>query len=542
MADLYSTIEEGYGGFTDVVGGDVREPVYSTGEDRVDLPCIAYTAMLERWDLPRDLLGGTKTMRARGQRWLPKLPAEEDEQYEFRRSRSVLFNAFKRTVRQLSNRPFAEPVKVRGFEDLDAVYQEMVYDVDRCGSDLTCFAKRVFEDMIVYGLSHVLVDYPKTSAGVPGAPPVTMAQEAAEGIRPYFVHIPAFNLFYWRREKDQANGQDVLVEVRWSEECVEVKPGTKYAEETVRYVNVYTTDSWERWRLTKDKDEQGRNMYVLVAQGPNTLGKVPVVTFYTDEVHGGIAEVPLQELCDKNLEHFQSASDQRNILTFVRCGVLMFTGLSDAEMQNKVIVGPNRVWKSKNVNANARYVEHTGSGIQAGERDLDNIKQEMEILGMAPMLVRTNPATATAVGANESKSTSSLQSWARNSETSLEKCFELASEWRNVALPDSFAIDFVTDFDTTFGGANDAQVILGLRSAGDITRVTELTELQRLGKLSDDVDPVAEDAAVGEEQMASLASYQAAQLGAQDQGAGGQASQPGQTGQSVAAPQPGRAA
>ena len=58
--------------------------------DTVDTENIAYKEMRTKWDLIRDLMGGTTAMRAAGTKWLPKEPLEDDKDYKVRLDRSFL--------------------------------------------------------------------------------------------------------------------------------------------------------------------------------------------------------------------------------------------------------------------------------------------------------------------------------------------------------------------------------------------------------------------------------------------------------------------
>lgn len=136
-----------------------------------------YDGMAARWALPHALMGGTLTLRAAGTRYLPRHPAENSAIYAERASRSVLRNYFRRTVQKLVGRVFAEPLILS--EDIPEELVNILKNIDLLGRGLNAFARDWFEDALVSGLSHVLVDFP---SGIDGA---SLAEEKAERVHAF---------------------------------------------------------------------------------------------------------------------------------------------------------------------------------------------------------------------------------------------------------------------------------------------------------------------------------------------------------------------
>ena len=125
--------------------------------DDVATPCAAWRAMAEDWALIHDLLGGTRAMRAAGERWLPREPKESLEAYRIRLSRSVLFNGLGRAVQTLVGKPFGRPVTLS--DDADPRVRALAHDLDLAGRNLTVFARDVLAAALADGLSHILVGH-----------------------------------------------------------------------------------------------------------------------------------------------------------------------------------------------------------------------------------------------------------------------------------------------------------------------------------------------------------------------------------------------
>src|SRR5688572_18854459 len=109
-----------------------------------DYKVAAYTAMSAAWTLVRDVSGGTDTVRAAGETYLPKEPAEKDANYQRRLKRSVFFNAYRRTREALVGMVFKKDPELS--EDVPQVIQDHLENVDLAGTHIDVFAKEVFSD------------------------------------------------------------------------------------------------------------------------------------------------------------------------------------------------------------------------------------------------------------------------------------------------------------------------------------------------------------------------------------------------------------
>ena len=143
---------------------------------QVGEPIPAYEAMAEHWELIDDLIGGTLAMQMAGEKWLPKEPAEELARYTVRLNRSVLFGAYRDTVKDLASKPFAKPVTLQG--NMPEKLADIAANVDGEGANITQFARQLLTTAINRGLTHVLVDYPNTANPEDGTPrKISLAEE-----------------------------------------------------------------------------------------------------------------------------------------------------------------------------------------------------------------------------------------------------------------------------------------------------------------------------------------------------------------------------
>jgi hypothetical protein len=447
-------------------------------KDTVATKSEQFAAMEKTWALPFDLIAGTQRMRSRGTTWLPQEVREDPKQYSVRIGRSFLYNATKDTRDKWVSKPFSKPITLRGVETLDDRLKDILPDADLSGRSLDALASDLFSNAIETGKCHLLVDFPSVPEGL------SLADEERLELRPTFVQIRSEDLFAWRAER-MPNGEPELTQIRWYEDTVEAEG--QWGDQVVRRIRVMTTDTWEIWEKERDRHDNPTDKYVMVEEGTHTFGSIPLVTGYIIRTGFMTSESALGDISWLNLAHWQSMSDQRNILRFARVGMIFAAGLTKKELEGGLTIGPNEMVGSSNENAKMEVVEHNGKSIAAGRQDLLDLEQKMEVLGVQPLVNRANP-TVIGQAIGEAKSITVIQSWVRIMETLLEEAYELAATWVKTTLPEDFGVDIFNDFGISLDDTREVEALLKARVTGEITQETLLNELKRRGVLSDSVD------------------------------------------------------
>ncbi len=452
-------------------------------QDTVELTSVLYDNMKKngQWALIDALMGDTQTMRDAGEKFTPKFDAESTTNYTARLNSSFLFNVFKDTTNKASSKPFSVPTSIEGDISSDELAM-FSNDVDGTKQDLTSFASSLFKFGTGKGLSHILVDFP-TDENRMGR---TAEQDV--GLRPIFNHVTAEQLFSW--EYGVVDGVPMLTEIRIKEVATE-KVGT-WGTQTVEIIRVITPNRWQIWRR-----EPGQKDYAPASNGENSLGKIPLVSFYTNRTGFMTAISPLLQLAWMNLAHWQSYSDQRNILHYARVPFLFGSGFSAQEQKAGLTIGSTQAVLTQSDGASLGYVEPTGSAIEAGRDDLLDIEARMEILKLQPFLRKTGSATATEKAIDESQSSAEIQSWITNVERTLKGAYEFAADWLKVTLPNDFKVNVYSDFVISQAGSDQIKDLILAYNSGLITAETFLKEAKRRDFLSDALDVEDEAAKAG---------------------------------------------
>lgn len=438
-------------------------------------PSIPYLEMDQKWGLIADLMGGTGDMREAQETWLPREERETWIQYRARLGRSYLYNAYVNTVDRVVAKPFSRNLVLKGDEGLPEQLSYLRDDADGQGSDLTQISRELFELGVAYGVSYLFVDYPYVQG-------VSLADQRQQRIHPYFVVIHPRNMVGWRTEVNPFTGRPELTEIRVREEVI--LPNGEYGEVKRDVIFCYKADgTWVRYLYDPDEDS-----WSVYSQGTHTYPGVPLVPFFTNKTGAMLAEPPLMDLAWLNLCHWQSYSDQRNILRIARMPILHQAGVTEEELEQPITLGPFNAVRSIDPDAKMSFVEHSGKAIGAGRDDLKDLEMQMEVLGLQPFVqpaVRSR--TATEVVGVESRTMTTIQAWIRGLESVIEQAYAVAAVWIREPLPEDFGVDVFNEFGLSFKSEQDIRALDAARMRGDITHRTYLKELKRRGIISDDV-------------------------------------------------------
>ncbi len=448
----------------------------SQDKDAIDTPSIEYVRMAEKWPLLEALREGTEAMRKGPDKWLPKNPKESDEMYNGRKSRTFLTPAFDDSIRTMVSKPFRKNVVVS--DDVPEELEILESNTDREGKGLTELAADMLEAGNVYGLTHVLIDHPAIPFNA------TKAEEAQLGARPFFIHIPPPNLIGWRTEV--IDGQRKLVDIRIFEK--RIVPDGEFSEREVAFIRRYTRTQVFLYELITNK-ESGKQEWMLIEEQDHSFGEVPLVTYYINRTGHLTASPPHQNLAELNLAHWQSSSDQRNITHFIRVPILALTGFTDEDLKTALVIGVASTVVSSNEAAKIAYVEHTGRAVEAGQKDLDKLRDEMSQLGLNPRLMnQTGDIKATGQAISESRANSVIMRAVRDLEAAIIMMYEAAAKWRKIELPETFSVKIFDDFTIGIRSTQDLDFLLKSVIASKLDLETFLKEIQRRGTLSEDAD------------------------------------------------------
>jgi hypothetical protein len=317
---------------SDGTNTQTRGTASSADANPVSLTTAEYDRMAVDWTVVDTLWGGTDAMRKSGKRFLPQMPDEPETAYSARLLQSVLTNVYKDTIEKLVSKPLKQPVTLR--DDVPEKIQAYRGNIDGQGTDLDVFTKQLGEA----ALNHI-------------APQV----------------------IGWKSEV--VNGRRKLTQVRIAEESFE--DVSEFQQVLVRRIRVLEPGFYRTYELVEVGNGQSdwvlTDSHVVTANG-QVLDFIPWVTIYSNKINFMVAKPAMMDVAHLNVTHWQSDSDQRNILHIARVPILFGSGLGEEDSVIKISIGSTTFVKGQ-ISSDLKYVEHSGKGIEAGERDLESLVQ-----------------------------------------------------------------------------------------------------------------------------------------------------------------------
>ncbi len=289
--------------------------------------------MLVRTQMIRAVYGGTETMRDQGEAFLPRYEKESKPRYDARLASTFALNKTREAVDAASAKPFRTLVTVtNGDPDLDL----WLKDIDLTGNHLHIFGHAHFNDSMLVGQGHILVDHP-TTMNLPN-----LAAQQASGVRPFMKRIRDDNLLAAYTER--VGGDNQVLHARIADTRVQRNPD--FTESIINQVYVLEVEPGAVAGIVQlwEKPASGGD-WVLVGESPLTMNEVPLVSMFAGDTEGAYVTRPIfLDLAFKQIEHWISSSDQRSILSAARFPMLAASGVEiDPEDESGFAIGPFKV-------------------------------------------------------------------------------------------------------------------------------------------------------------------------------------------------------
>jgi hypothetical protein len=451
------------------------------GKDPLDpsTTSFAWDAMINSWLMIETLLGGTQSMRFASGEYLPQHAEESDDNYNERLHVNVLFNALEITLDHFVGRPFSDPVKFNN--DVPDDIAEHGTNIDLQGNDMTTFCREWFRTGLAKGFCHVMVDMPQMN---PAAAPLTLADDRVAGRRPFWNRIEPENMIFAEADivKDPKTGElrEWFTHVRLRENVVE---RVGFAEVVHERIRVLMPGFFEVWQKVKQKGRKEK--WMVIEQGETGIDFIPIITFYSQRSGFMMSKPPLEDLAFLNIRHWQSMSDQINVLTVARFPMLAVAGATD-QSGTTMKIGPRQLLATKDPNGRFYYVEHTGKSIQSGWDEMEKLEEQMEAYGSTFLKKMPGNETATGRALDSAEGVTTLQDMVSRFIDSVNNALRIHAVW--LGQKEGGTVTILNDFGPEEADKSGLDFLKSLRKDKDISRKAVVKEAIRLGALSDEYD------------------------------------------------------
>lgn len=446
--------------------------------------------MVPQWEPINALLDGAEALRVAGRRFMSQHEHESDKRYSDRLSSATLFNMTKKVLESWVGKPFSGAIHYS--EGTPEQILEWGEDIDLQGNNMAVFLRQWFREGLAKAFAPVMIEMPRLAA--PDGRPRSAADDTAEGVRPYWVHVRPENVIY--AEALVVDGEETLSHVR-IREVVQKRDG--FAEILEEKIRVYdagvklldgamTPTTVKVYRRVEKKDRR-KGQQEWVQEGPTIelgISFIPLVTFYADrlDVMRGIS--PLNDLAGLNIRWWQSNSDQISCLTVARFPILAVSGGTDEDQVLKI--GPYQYISIPDPTGRAYYVEHSGQALESGRKELLDLEEQMA--SYAVEMMKRRPANTTATGRvlDNREATSPLEDAAIRFNDAVAQALHYTAVYGKLPDENGGEVEINTEFALSKGDVEAYELLKEARRNMDISRQKFFDEAMRLGAIDEEFD------------------------------------------------------
>jgi hypothetical protein len=421
----------------------------------VDTTHEEYDEYSEFWERIEDVLEGQDAIHEKGEKYLPRLKDQSDIDYKAYKERAFFYNATARTLEGLKGLLFRKPPKIEYPDNMS----DIIADITLTGQSLEQFAKDISEDAIAINTYGILIDIPYIDTTG-----MLSAEVSALNIRPYIREYDAESIINWKM--GLVNNKYMLTMAVLTEDFEIVENEFKSSCETrYRVLDLFNGIYRQRVFRINDKNEDELLSEIFPIINGRYFDYIPFI-FDND-----IECPPLLDLANTNIAHYRINADYEHGCHFTGLPTAVVSGYQKMDNSEKLYIGSQSAWVFSDPQASAKFLEFTGQGLGALERNLDRKEQHMAILG-ARLLAQDKKAAEAAETAiiRRAGENSILENISITLSQNINKALVILSEWAGFNTPATIEIN--RDF---LGSQMTAQDITALVSSWQSRAISKNT-------------------------------------------------------------------
>jgi hypothetical protein len=331
----------------------------------------AYEAYAEKWFKTRAACEGQSAVHKAGEKFLPRLTEQTDNDYRSYKMRATYFNATGRTLDGLVGMIFRKEMR----KNYPAAMESVLQDLDLAGNSLETVAMLTINDILMLGRAGILVEYPRLDFM-----PENQAQVEQLNLRPYTTYYAAESILDWRVERVNNVMQPVMIKLA---EKYEIKKNefeceTKEQIRALLLTDVGYTQRIYRKNAKKEWYQEGDDIVPLMRGRP--IPFIPFWAFGAKENSLTLQDPPILDLADVNLAHYRISADYERGCHFAGLPTPMLAGFTFDENAS-VAIGSSSAIISADPSAKWGFLEFTGQGLGALKENLVSKENQMAALG-----------------------------------------------------------------------------------------------------------------------------------------------------------------
>ena len=436
----------------------------------------AYDEHLPSWLRLRDVLAGDEAIKRAGEKYVPRLDSQSDDEFRAYVERGFFYNATSRTVSGYIGTIFRrDPVLQLPQKSAPAhtALNSFINDVDLNGTTLDSYAKNIINEVVSLGRVGTLVDW------------------IGEGEqRVYLSMYPAEAILNWREARIEGQVKLTLVVLS---ECApaETRQDDPFVVEEIPQLRVLKlvptaegqTYQVEIWQLRPVKGRKKEKEWQLVQSiTPLRMGKplssIPFVFHGAEHSRPDVVKSPIEDLAAANLQHYRLNTDYRHGMHFTALPTAFVTGF---DKTTQLRIGSTTAWVTDTLGATAHYLEFKGDGLSTFERALDRIERLLAVLGSRLLESQKRVSeSAEALAIRQAGDSSIIAGIAASVTASMSDALRWVYWWHSTEAtpeditPAHLSYELNSDFEASMMSAAEIEALVSAWQSGAISRDTLL--------------------------------------------------------------------
>jgi len=438
----------------------------------VDTEHETYKEFKSIWSKCRDVVSGQEKVHSKGDLYLPKLSGQNSSEYEAYKYRALFYNATQRTVDAMVGLLFRKDPNV----EVPTSVELWLDNIDMQGNSLDNFVQKLAEDVLTVGRYGVLVEHPVKTDDV-----VTQNDAERVGLRPFITGYSAENVVNWNTTV--VNNVTLLNQVVLREYSTE--PGNSDFEwncvEKYRVLDL-SLENGGRYRQRVFRAVDNGNFMleseVFPTNNGNPFFEIPFIIISAKDCDFEVVKPPILDLVNVNVSHYVTTADLEHGAHYTGLPTVVVTGHSKGENESFKI-GSTSAWVFAEEEADVKYLEFTGQGLEALEKRTASKERQMATLG-ARLLAEDKAAAETAEAHNIKRQgeNSALSAVGQSISSGVTQALRILSEWSGV---DGGEIEYSINDDFTPDSMDSTMLVALLQTwqSGGMSYVEFIRNLKR---------------------------------------------------------------
>lgn len=435
-------------------------------EIKVDTQHPDYADNLDRWLKNRNFCEGQKAVKGQTTLYLPMREQEEASAYAERLAATNFYNGTGRTLAGYIGALFRKQPNIK----LDSISEEYREDLTGNGESIGQFARKVATEILKVNRGGILIDRDIDAVG-----------DKTRGA--YLAFYDAEQIVNWKTNR--IDGQDKLTLLVLKETILDPEQDDQvFGQEKITRWRVLRIEGGKYTVTIHHQDLDNSTLYqigepIMPTKGGAAMDYIPFIPFSTAGISIDVQKPILDDLVEVNHGHYLNSSQYEHVLKFAGNPMLFIKDPSRDEESDPVIVGSSRAYIATDPQADAKYIELSGTSIPAIQEAMADKEKRMAVLG-ARLLEEQKAGTEAAetVRLRQAGEGGILGDMATALSQVMSKVVEWLVAWDFLIEP-QVEIIFSRDFATTRLGSADMVSLIQARQSGLISQDTFLYQMQQ---------------------------------------------------------------